>query len=190
LREVFLGILKLLHPVMPFATEEMAGIMGEEGPLARGSFPVFDPSLEDARADALLGRTRRAVSAVRSFRAESKVDGELAGRVVGEVDPAAFSSLSGVKLVGSTDGDATATLPAGDVVVELSLSEEMRRGEIERLRKEISRVEGEVKRAEGKLQNAKFVERAPADVVSAEREKLETNGRMLDTLNARLEGYL
>jgi valyl-tRNA synthetase len=88
------------------------------------------------------------------------------------------------------DGDATATLPAGDVVVELSLSEEMRRGEIERLRKEISRVEGEVKRAEGKLQNAKFVERAPADVVSAEREKLETNGRMLDTLNARLEGYL
>jgi valyl-tRNA synthetase len=190
LREVFLGTLKLLHPVMPFATEEMAGIMGEEGPLARGSFPAFDPSLEDAGADALLGRTRRAVSAVRSFRAESKVDGELAGRVVGEVDPAVFSSLSGVKLVGSMDGDATATLPAGDVVVELSLSEEMRRGEIERLRKEISRVEGEVKRAEGKLQNAKFVERAPADVVSAEREKLETNGRMLDALNARLEGYL
>ena len=37
---------------------------------------------------------------------------------------------------------------------------------------------------------AKFVERAPADVVAAEREKLETNGRMLETLNARLEGYL
>jgi valyl-tRNA synthetase len=168
----------------------MAGIMSEEGPLARGSFPVFDPSREDAEADALLGRTRRAVSAVRSFRAESKVDGELAGRVVGEVDPEVFSSLSGVKLVGSMDGDATATLPAGDVVVELSLSEEMRWDEIERLRKEISRVEGEVKRAEGKLQNVKFVERAPADVVSAEREKLEANGRMLDTLNARLEGYL
>jgi valyl-tRNA synthetase len=175
---------------MPFATEEMAGIVSEEGPLVRGSFPVFDLSLEDAEADALLGRTRRAVSAVRSFRAESKVDGELAGRVVGEVDPEVFSRLSGVKLVGSMDGEATATLPAGDVVVELSLSEEMRWGEIERLRKEISRVEGEVKRAEGKLQNVKFVERAPADVVSAEREKLETNGRMLDTLNVRLEGYL
>jgi valyl-tRNA synthetase len=190
LREVFFGTLKLLHPVMPFATEEMAGILGEEGPLARREFPVYDPGLEDSGADALLGRTRWAVSAVRTFRAESKVDRELAGRVVGEVDPEVFSSLSGVKLVGSMDGDATATLPAGDVVVELSLSEEMLRGEIERLRKEISRVEGEVKRAEGKLQNAKFVERAPADVVSAEREKLETNGRMLDTLNARLEGYL
>ncbi len=81
-------------------------------------------------------------------------------------------------------------MPAGDVVVELSLSEELRRGEIERLRKEISRVEDEVKRAEGKLANEKFVERAPADVVSAEREKLQTNGRMLETLNTRLEGYL
>jgi valyl-tRNA synthetase len=190
LREVFLGTLKLLHPVMPFVTEEMANIMGEDGPLARGEFPAYDPSLEDAEADALLGRTRRAVSAVRSFRAESKVEGELAGRVVGEVDPEVFSSLSGVKFVASMDGDATATLPAGDVVVELSLSEEMRRGEIERLRKEISRVEGEVKRAEGKLSNAKFVERAPAAVVATEREKLASNGRMLGTLNSRLEGYL
>ncbi|CAN5711471.1 valine--tRNA ligase [soil metagenome] len=190
LREVFLGTLKLLHPVMPFVTEEMANIMGEDGPLARGEFPAYDPSLEDAEADALLVRTRRAVSAVRSFRAESKVEGELAGWVVGEVDPEVFSSLSGVKFVASMDGDATATLPAGDVVVELSLSEEMRRGEIERLRKEISRVEGEVKRAEGKLSNAKFVERAPAAVVATEREKLASNGRMLGTLNSRLEGYL
>ncbi|MDQ3316511.1 MAG: valine--tRNA ligase [Actinomycetota bacterium] len=190
LREVFVGTLKLLHPVMPFATEEMAGIMGEDGPLARRDFPAYDPSLEDAGAAALLGRTRRAVSAVRSFRAESRVEGELSGRVSGEVDGEVFGRLSGVKLVDEIEGEASATLPAGDVVVELSLSEELRRGEIERLRKEISRVEDEVKRAEGKLANEKFVERAPADVVSAEREKLQTNGRMLETLNTRLEGYL
>ena len=83
-----------------------------------------------------------------------------------------------------------AALAAGDVVVELSLSEELRRGEIERLRKEISRVEGEVKRAEGKLANERFVERAPEDVVTAEREKLRTNGALLETLNSRLEAYL
>jgi valyl-tRNA synthetase len=190
LREVFLGTLKLLHPVMPFATEEMARIMGEEGPLAKKEFPAYDPSLEDADADALLGRTKRAVSAVRSFRAESKVEGELAGRVVGDVDPGVFASLSGVRLEDGADVGTPAALPAGDVVVELSLSEELRRGEIERLRKEISRVEGEVKRAEGKLSNERFVERAPADVVSAEREKLKTNGALLETLNARLEAYL
>ena len=190
LREVFVGTLKLLHPVMPFATEEMAGIMGEEGPLARRAFPAYDTALEDADADALLARTKRAVSAVRSFRAESRVDGKLEGRVSGEVDRVVFGNLTGVGLADEVRTDATATLPAGDVVVELALSEELRRGEIERLRKEISRVEGEVRRAEGKLSNEKFVERAPAAVVSAEREKLQTNTRMLETLNGRLEGYL
>ncbi|MGH3090540.1 MAG: hypothetical protein ACRDSJ_24950, partial [Rubrobacteraceae bacterium] len=65
-----------------------------------------------------------------------------------------------------------------------------RRGEIERLRKEISRVEGEIFRAEKKLANEKFVERAPENVVADEREKLETNTRMLETLRERLEEYL
>jgi valyl-tRNA synthetase len=110
--------------------------------------------------------------------------------VSGEVDRAVFGSLTRVRLIDDVESDASATLPAGDAVVELALSEELRRGEIERLRKEISRVQGEVKRAEGKLSNEKFVERAPADVVSAEREKLQVNGKMLETLNARLEGYL
>jgi valyl-tRNA synthetase len=47
-----------------------------------------------------------------------------------------------------------------------------------------------VKRAKSKLSNERFVQRAPADVVSAEREKVQTNSWMLKTLNARLEAYL
>jgi valyl-tRNA synthetase len=76
------------------------------------------------------------------------------------------------------------------VVVEVALSEELRREEIERLRKEISRVEGELGRAEGKLSNEKFVERAPEAVVTAEREKLNRNAGLLETLRTRLEEYL
>jgi valyl-tRNA synthetase len=76
------------------------------------------------------------------------------------------------------------------VVVELALSEELRRGEIERLRREISRVEVEVERARGKLSNEKFVQRAPKGIVSGEREKLDANTRMLETLTQRLEEYL
>ena len=75
-------------------------------------------------------------------------------------------------------------------MVEISLTDELRRGEIERLRKEISRVEGEVARARGKLSNEKFVERAPVEVVSGEREKLSANTRVLETLTRRLEEYL
>ncbi|MCA1687511.1 MAG: valine--tRNA ligase [Actinobacteria bacterium] len=190
LREVFSGILKLLHPVMPFATEEMARVLGEEELLVRRRFPEYDVSLEDDEADRLLDRTKRAVSAVRSFRAEAKVEGKLEGRVSGEVDLEIFGSLAGVRPVESLDGSAKATLAAGDVVVEISLTEELRRGEIERLRREISRVGDEVERARGKLSNEKFVERAPKEVVSGEREKLSANTRILETLTQRLEEYL
>jgi valyl-tRNA synthetase len=191
LREAFSGILKLLHPVIPFATEEMARALGEEELLVRQEFPEYDVSLEDQEADRLLDRTKRAVSAVRSFRAESKVEGELEGRVLGDVDLEVFGALSGIKhLERSLDGSAKATLPAGDVVVEVLLSEELRRGEIERLRREISRIEGEVERSRGKLLNEKFVQRAPKGIVSGEREKLSANTRMLETLTQRLEEYL
>jgi valyl-tRNA synthetase len=190
LREVFSGLLGLLHPVMPFATEEMWQILGDDGLLARQSFPTFEPELDDADAEALLERTRRAVSAVRSFRAESKIEGELEGRVPDGVDEEVLVTLAGVRPVEDLDGATRATLPAGDVAVEIVLSEDLRRGEVERLRKEIDRVQQEVRRAEGKLSNEKFVERAPADVVSGEREKLEVNNRMLSTLEHRLEEYL
>jgi valyl-tRNA synthetase len=190
LREVFFAILKLLHPVMPFATEEMARVLGEEDLLVRQRFPAPDVSLENEEADHLLERTKRAVSAVRSFRAESKVEGELEGRVSGEVDLEVFSALAGVKPLESLDASAKATLLAGDAVVEISLTEELRRGEIERLKREISRVEGEISRARGKLSNEKFVQKAPAEVVSGEREKVSANTRMLETLNWRLEEYL
>ncbi|MDQ3911372.1 MAG: hypothetical protein M3305_06330, partial [Actinomycetota bacterium] len=77
-----------------------------------------------------------------------------------------------------------------DMVVEIALSEELRRGVIERLRKEISRIEGEVKRAEGKLSNEKFAKRAPAAIVETEREKLSRNSTLLGALKTRLEEYL
>jgi valyl-tRNA synthetase len=190
LREVFEGTLRLLHPVMPFATEEMNRVLGGDEMLIVQEFPRYDPALEDVEADRMLERTRLAVSAVRSFRAESKVENELEGRAPEGVDLEVFSALAGVRAVEDLDGSAKATLPAGDVVVELALSEELRREEIERLRKEISRIEGEVRRAEGKLANEKFVERAPAPVVTAEREKLNRNTGLLETLKTRLDEYL
>ncbi len=198
LREVFSGILRLLHPVMPFATEEMARALGFAAPepgelLLDSAFPAFDPDLDDPEADRVLDRTRRAVSAVRSWRADSRVEGELEGRTPEGVEPGVFATLAGVRPVEETDGLDGATkaaLPAGGLVVELYLSEELRRGEVERLEKEIGRVGGEVARSEKKLSNEKFVEKAPEEVVAAERGKLEANSRMLETLRHRLQEYL
>jgi valyl-tRNA synthetase len=197
IREVFYGILRLLHPVMPFATEEMAQALGYAGNesrdelLARQEFPVREEPREDNEAERVLEITRRSVSAVRSFRADSKVEGELEGRAPEGSDLAVFAALARVRVIESVDGATKATLPAGeDLMVEISLSEEMRQSEIERLRREIERVEGELDRVENKLSNEKFVERAPAEVVSAEREKRHANARMLETLRARLDSYL
>jgi len=168
----------------------MYGVFGGEGLLICQEFPRFDPALEDAEAERLLDRTRLAVSAVRSFRADSGIDGELTGRAPEGVDLEVFSALARVQIAEGVDGSARATLPAGDVLVELALSEELRREEVERLRREISRVEGEVRRAEGKLSNENFVERAPAAVVASEREKLDRNAGLLETLKTRLDEYL
>lgn len=191
LRKIFHGTLRLLHPVMPFATEEMNRVLGREELLIRQEFPRFDPVLEDAEASQVLERTQLAVSTVRSFRAESKVEGMLLGKIPEGVDAAVFSSLARVRHAENLDGSFTATLPAGDdIVIEIALSEELRRGVIERLRKEISRIEGEVKRAEGKLSNEKFVKRAPAAIVETEREKLSRNFTLLGTLKTRLQEYL
>jgi valyl-tRNA synthetase len=190
LREVFHGILRLLHPVMPFATEEMASEMGEQALLATQSFPEPDPARQDEEAALLLERTRRAVSAVRSFRAEAKIEGELEGLVPQGIDEGVFATLAGVRPVEAGDGASRASLPAGDVVVEILLSDEMRRGEIERLRREISHAEREVARSQSKLANEKFVTNAPEKVVAGEREKLDVNSRMLETLSRRLDEYI
>jgi valyl-tRNA synthetase len=190
LREVLSGILRLLHPVMPFATEEMHRLLNGDGFLLETGFPDLEgPS--DPEAERLLDRTRRAVSAVRAFRADSGVDGILDGRIPEGVDEGVFLALARVRDGGDElpEGAGRTSLPAGDVVVEIALSEELLHGEVERLGKEIARVEAEIKRARGKLQNEKFVERAPEEVVAGEREKLETNNRMLATLSERLAAY-
>jgi valyl-tRNA synthetase len=176
---------------MPFVTEEINRVLGGEELLATRTFPTYRPELEDAEADRMLERTRLAVTAVRSFRAESKVEGELEGRLPEGVDRNVYEALAGVRPVRNLqDVSFMAALPAGDMIVEVALSEELRREEIERLRKEISWAEGEVQRAEGKLSNEKFVERAPSAVVAAEREKLDFMTALLETLRTRLDEYL
>ena len=163
--------------------------MGEQTLLAAQRYPEPDPTLEDEEADRLLDRTRRAVSAVRSFRAESKVDGELEGLMPQGIDEGVFAALAGVRAAEAGNGASRASLPAGDVVVEILLSDEMRRGEIERLRREISRAEQEVARAEQARQRQVRDQRA-GEVVAGEREKLDVNSRMLETLSRRLDEYI
>lgn len=183
-------IYKLLHPMMPFMTEELwaqtAG-EGRERPtlICHAAWP--EPDFEDAEAAAEINWLVELVSGVRSVRSEMNVppsaiaplvllgaNAETKERLVRH--EAAIKRLARVGDISHADaaptqsaqfviGEATACLPLG-TLIDL-------KAEAARLQKEVAKVTEEIARLHKKLSNEKFVANAPEEVVAAEREKLE-----------------
>ncbi len=175
-------LLALLHPMMPFVSEEIWSYHpSRQGHLAVHAFPESEGSLRDAEAEAevragieLTGRLRAwrdlveaPAATVLPARAEGTRPQEFVGRLArfefGEDGGDPVASVGPVKILASAEIDAEA------VAARL----EARR---EELRSEVSR-------AEGKLGNEKFVDRAPPEVVEEEREKLERYRAELEELS-------
>ncbi|MBQ2277499.1 MAG: valine--tRNA ligase [Clostridia bacterium] len=178
--------LKLLHPFMPFITEEIySGLPGEEGSIMIKDYPVYNEALVFAADEANMEKVIDAIKAIRTRRAEMGVVPSRKAKLFIETKyPEAFAnsasffeklaSASGMELVDAYDDDtavrvitsaATVHIPLGDLVDF--------EAERKRLEGELKNVEAEIKRAEGKLNNEGFISRAPAAVVDAERAKLE-----------------
>jgi valyl-tRNA synthetase len=174
--------LALLHPVMPFISEEIWSYHpSRRGHLAVHPFPEADESLRDPEAEAevragieLTGRLRAwrdlveaPAATVLPARAEGAAPQEFVGRLArfefGEDGGDPVAAVGPVKILASEEIDAEA----------IAARLEARRGELR----------SEVARAEGKLGNEKFVARAPADVVEEEREKLERYRAELEELS-------
>jgi valyl-tRNA synthetase len=173
-------VLALLHPIMPFVTEEIwryhpAG----EGHLAVHSFPEADRSLIDAEAEA---RVEEAIELTRRLRAwrdlvEAPAATVLPARADGE--PQEFvGRLARFEFV-EDGGDPIASVGVVKVLASAEIDAEAVAGRLEARREELR---SEVARAEGKLANEKFVSRAPAEVVEEEREKLERYRAELEEL--------
>jgi valyl-tRNA synthetase len=184
-------MLRLLHPLMPHATEEIWSFLpGAGGLLASAAWPEPNDSLVDEEAEATLGRAIEAVTELRRYRdeVEAKANALIPARLAAE----GYEHMSGqvARLAGfefldpsQPDGDvlATVTIPGG--AVQVLPSDAFDPGEAERRR--VARREqlaGEIERAEKKLANKGFVEKAPADVVEAERRKLDEYRDALDRL--------
>jgi valyl-tRNA synthetase len=163
-------LLRLIHPVMPFVTEEVwAHLPAREGLLITSSGPTRDPALVDAGAAAAVEAAIDQVKRVRRWRdlvgvpagaiLEARVDGELQGFVP------RLARLS----ESDADGESIASLGRIEILssAEVDPAEVDRRVEAER-----ERLRGEIERIDRKLANQGFVAKAPADVVEAEREKL------------------
>jgi valyl-tRNA synthetase len=181
--------LHLLHPVMPFVTEELWEKTGPDAGemLIAARWPEYPTTLDDAAAASELGWVVRLVSAVRAVRAEMNVPA--GARVSLLIKGASAESLR--RLSRYRDHIAalarlgtiaeTGEIPAGAVqivleeaVLVLPLADVIDLAqERSRLEKELNRIEGEISRLDAKLGNESFVARAPAEVVDEQRERRE-----------------
>jgi valyl-tRNA synthetase len=182
-------ILKVLHPFMPFITEELWAVTAETGPkrdalLALSAWPAVQ-GLDDAEAEAEIGWVVDLITAVRSVRAEMNVNVPLPLVLVGTSattrDYAArwsefIKRLARVSDIGQAPSfqPGTVQLLVRGETIGLALSGLVDLdAERARLQKEIAKAEADIKRVDAKLGNAQFLERAPEDVVEEEREKRE-----------------
>ena len=175
-------ILRLLHPVMPFVTEEIWSLMpGEDrGLLAVAEFPVADESRFDGDAEREVGRMIEAVTALRRYRDEvgAKPSAALNGVLAAEGYDGLqghIARLSRTQLAdaGADGGTVLATVPIPGGAVQVLPSEAFDPDEArERVEKKRAGLVQEIERAEKKLANEQFVAKAPAAVVEEERRKL------------------
>jgi valyl-tRNA synthetase len=183
-------IFKLMHPMMPFMTEELWAQTAGEGEgrptlICHAAWP--EPDFEDAEAAADINWLVELVSGIRSVRSEMNVPPSAIAPLVLigansvtreriERHDAAIRRLARVGDISHVDapppasaqfvvGEATACLPLG-TLIDLTAEES-------RLQKELAKVTEEIARLHKKLSNEKFVANAPEEVVAAEREKLD-----------------
>ena len=204
LKTVLINALKLLHPYMPFITEEIfCNVQNEEESIMISKWPEYKDEWnfeEDEKAVELI---KEAVRGIRNTRTGMNVPPSRKAKVfvvseseevrnIFENSKAFFATLgyaSEVSVQSDKTGiaeDAVSVLihqaalymPFADLV---DIDKE-----IERLTKEEDKMNKEIKRAQGMLSNPKFVDKAPADKVQAEKDKLEKYTQMLAQIQERL----
>jgi valyl-tRNA synthetase len=185
--------LALLHPIAPFVTEELWSFLpARAGMLAVAAFPTADDIPRDATAAATVGAIIEAVTGLRRLRQDAELGprAPLTATLSGSADAVLaeaplLAALGAVELVETAAAGPAVPLPAGAATLHVQgdgLAGKLR----DRLAKRLDEARAEVRKAEGKLGNAKFVERAPAEVVAEERERVERFTRDAGELEAQL----
>ncbi len=181
-------ILKLLHPFMPFVTEELWRVTAETGPARESLLVVAEwPKTEfsDEAAEAEIGWVIDLVTAVRSVRAEMNIGAQIPlvlAAASQETKQRATRWAEFIKRLARVSEISSAdAAPQGSVqlVVRGEVAALPLKGVIDlaaeraRLDKEMQKADADIARVDAKLGNAKFVERAPEEVVEEEKEKRE-----------------
>ena len=204
LKKVLTISLKLLHPYMPFITEEIfCSLQDEEESIMVSDWPVFEEAFDFKAEENEVEVIKNAVRNIRNLRADMNVPPSKKASVyvvsekeevrkVFEDSRVFFATLGYASEVhvqadkaGIADDAVSTVIP--DAVIYMPFAELVDvEKEIARLEKEAKRLEGEIKRAKGMLSNEKFISKAPAAKVEAEKEKLEKYTSMAAQVAERL----
>ena len=206
LKTVLGQALKLLHPFMPFITEEIySALVPEEESLMMSSWPKYTEELCFPADENVMEHVKAVTRGIRNMRSEMDVPNSRKTKVYIICGDAAIceeieSFKESVKpLMMANDiiirptkegvDDNAVSIVVPDAVVYLPLDELVDlEQERERLTKEEERLNKEIRRAEGMLSNEKFVSKAPAAKVQEERDKLEKYTQMLAQVKERMAG--
>jgi valyl-tRNA synthetase len=192
--------LRLLHPVMPFVTEELARALTGVETLTRGPWPAGRPGDLDPEAEAAMADLQEAIVALRRFRAEHQVPSASRPRLVvvpaDDAQAALFRAeadsvrrlarLDSVEVRATAPSTPTAKLLAGRAELYLPLEGLLDLDEERaRLERELANLGAERTRAEAKLANPDFLAKAPAPVVAKARERLAEVDQALAKVRAQ-----
>ncbi|MBP5155076.1 MAG: class I tRNA ligase family protein, partial [Clostridia bacterium] len=198
---VLSNTLKLLHPFMPFITEEIWLALPHKGEsIMISEYPRYDAALNFPQAVASVNALIESIRAIRNRRAEMNVPPSRKAHII-IVSPrghelfdgkeayfARLASAAGVTVADKCDPEGTVRIVTNDCEIFIPLADMVDlEAERARLTKELEAAENEVKRAEGKLANEEFTRKAPEKVVNNEREKLEKYKALAEKLRASLE---
>ena len=202
LGHVLSGTLQLLHPFMPFITEEIWQALPHEGPsIMVSKWPEADERLYFPAEEQEMEEIMAAIRAVRNRRSEMNVPpSKKAALIIATQKPALFAQaepfmkrLAWASQVtvqqqapADVSGMVTCVTQAAQIYMPLSELVDLDK-ERERLQKELDNALNMVTRTEGKLKNESFVSRAPEAVVNAEKEKLEKYRQMAAKLQDNLK---
>lgn len=182
---VLSNTMKLLHPFMPFITEEIWRSLPHSGESVMiSAYPEYKPELDFPQDERKVGIMLEAIRAIRNRRAEMNVPPSRKAHVIIVAQEKALfegkdkyferlASAAGLTVAESCADEGTVRIVTGSCEIFIPLADMVDlEAERARLQKELAAAEGEIKRAEGKLSNAEFTAKAPEKVVNAEREKL------------------
>ena len=201
--EVLSSSMKLLHPYMPFITEEIWQCLPHEGEsIMVAAWPESDEKLFDEEAETSMNSIMEAIKAIRNMRAEvnvapgKKVPAILL--VADELQQVVAANQSYIKLMASVD--ELSILPAGGDKPENAMAAVTKGIEVylplkglidveketQRLNKELDGMTKEIGRIEGKLNNEGFLAKAPAEVVEKEKTKAQEIAVKMQAIQERL----